>query len=72
MPDLRLPQLPDRTPVKITISVSPQLNKALADYASAYSETYGQSEPVHELIPAMLSAFLESDRAFGRRRPSKS
>ncbi|WP_312844739.1 DUF2274 domain-containing protein [Sphingomonas koreensis] len=28
--------------------------------------TYGVAEPVAELVPAMLQAFLESDRAFMR------
>jgi len=68
MVDLRLKRLPDRTPVKITISVSPELNQALADYAELYRETYGQAEPVQELIPAMLASFLEGDKAFARRR----
>jgi hypothetical protein len=68
MPELRLPKLPDRTPVKITISVSPDLNQALADYAALYQETYGQAEPVQDLIPAMLASFLDGDRAFARRR----
>ncbi|HEX8442784.1 MAG TPA: DUF2274 domain-containing protein [Allosphingosinicella sp.] len=68
MPELRLPKLPDRTPVKITISVSPDLNQALADYAALYQETYGQTEPVQDLIPAMLASFLDGDRAFARRR----
>jgi hypothetical protein len=68
MPDLRLPKLPDRTPVKITISVSPDLCRALTDYAGLYQEAYGSTEPVQELIPAMLASFLESDRGFTRRR----
>ena len=68
MPDLRLPKLPDRTPVKITLSLAPELSQALADYASLYEEAYGQAEPVQELIPAMLGKFLEGDRAFARRR----
>ena len=68
MPELRLPKLPDRTPVKITISVSPDLNQALLDYAALYSEVYGQTEPVPDLIPGMLASFLEGDRAFARRR----
>jgi hypothetical protein len=66
--DLRLAKLPDRTPVKITISVPPDLNQALADYAEVYGETYGVAEPVQELIPAMLASFLEADKAFARRR----
>ncbi|RIV80370.1 DUF2274 domain-containing protein [Pelagerythrobacter aerophilus] len=66
MTDLKLPQLPDRTPVKLTISVSPDLHQALNDYAALYEQAYGTSEPATELIPAMLTAFLKSDRAFVR------
>jgi hypothetical protein len=55
-------------PVKVTISLSPELNRALCDYAAAYAEAYGESEPVTELIPAMLAGFLEGDRTFARRR----
>lgn len=68
MPDLRLPRIPDRTPVKLTISLPPDLHRALAAYAELYKEAYGREEPVSELIPAMLTAFLESDRAFTRAR----
>jgi len=68
MAELKLPKLPDRTPVKIAISVTPELARSLGDYATLYAETYGNAEPVGELIPAMLSAFLESDRALARRR----
>jgi hypothetical protein len=68
MNQLRLPKLPDRTPVRITISVPPDLYQALLDYAALYGETYGQAEPLPDLIPAMLASFLESDRAFVRRR----
>lgn len=68
MAELRLARLPDRTPVKLAISITPELNQALADYADLYREAYGQAEPVQELIPAMLARFLESDRAFVRRR----
>ncbi|HEX8532920.1 MAG TPA: DUF2274 domain-containing protein [Allosphingosinicella sp.] len=68
IPELKLPKLPDRTPVRITISISPELNRALTDYATLYHEAYGQPEPTHEIVPAMLASFLESDRAFARRR----
>lgn len=49
----------------------PDLHRALADYAALYAQTYGRDEPVAELIPAMLSAFLESDRAFVPERDSR-
>lgn len=68
MAELKLSKLPDRTPVKLTISISPQLNQALQDYAAAYKAAYGSVESVGDLIPFMLEAFLESDRSFARYR----
>ena len=68
MVDLKLAKLPDRTPVKLAISVTPDLHAALVAYAVLYAETYGSEEAVTELIPAMLANFLETDRAFVRSR----
>ena len=68
MADIRLAKLPDRTPVKMTIHIPPELSQALADYADLYLQTYGEAEPVQELIPAMLASFLEGDRTFARQR----
>lgn len=65
---LKIGKLPDRTPVKLTISVTPELNQALADYASVYRESYGEAESVTELVPHMLRSFLDSDRAFAKAR----
>jgi len=70
MPELKLPKLPDRTPVKLTIAVGPDLSRALADYAEMYAAQYGQREVVVDLIPAMIATFLESDRAFSKARAS--
>ncbi|TGV31988.1 DUF2274 domain-containing protein, partial [bacterium M00.F.Ca.ET.168.01.1.1] len=39
--------------------------------AALYRQTYGQSETVAELIPFMLAAFLEGDRAFARARKER-
>lgn len=68
MAELRLPKLPDRTPVKLTLALSPELNQRLRDYAAAYASAYGREEPLAELVPAMLAAFLDSDRGFSRRK----
>lgn len=68
MADLKLAKLPDRTPIKLTIIVLPELNDALRDYARCYAQAYGSEEPVSELIPAILASFLESDRNFTRFR----
>lgn len=68
MPELRLSKLPDRTPVKISISVTPDLHAALTAYADTYQATYGSAESVAELIPYMLTAFIESDGWFRKAR----
>jgi hypothetical protein len=60
--------MPDRTPVRITVTLPPDLNLALGQYAEIYRATYGQAESVADLIPFMLGAFLESDRAFAKAR----
>lgn len=67
--NLRLPKLPDRTPVKISVTVSPELNAALRDYCEVYRHVYqGQKESVADLIPYMLDAFIQSDRGFAKAR----
>jgi hypothetical protein len=71
MTDIKLGRLPDRTPVKLAVLVLPDLHEALVDYAKLYREAYGREEAVADLIPAMLAAFLESDRGFARRKKGK-
>ena len=65
---LRLAKLPDRTPVKITMIVSPDLNRMLQDYAAFYAKAYGSEEAVAELCPFMLQAFMEADKGFQKAR----
>ncbi len=65
---LRLSQLPDRTPVRMTISLDPNLAAALIDYAEIYTHTYGKAEKPEALIPAMLETFLSTDSGFKRAR----
>ena len=64
MQELKLAKLPDRTPVKIPIVLSPLLNQKLAAYAGAYKEAYGDEEKVADLIPFILEQFLDGDRQF--------
>lgn len=71
MADLKLAQLPDRNPVKLSIWVMPDLHQSLVEYAALYAQAYGREEPVTELIPAMLAAFLASDRNFAEARKSR-
>ena len=65
---LKLAQLPDRIPVKLTITLQPDLKKALDDYAAMYSRAYGADEPVAELVPFMLESFLKADTEFKKGR----
>lgn len=68
MPDLKLAKLPDRTPVKLTVVITPDLLQALNDYAEVYREVYGEGEAVADLIPYMLQSFLDADRGFAKAR----
>lgn len=68
MADLRLSRLPDRSVMKLTIGIPPELHQMLADYADAYEAAYGRRETISDLVPFMLRAFLEGDRAFQQRR----
>jgi hypothetical protein len=68
MAALKLRQLPDRTPVRLTVAIAPELHRRLEEYAAIYREVYGTQESVANLVPFMLQTFLESDRAFQRVR----
>ena len=65
---IKLAPLPRSTPMKLTIQILPDLKEKLDDYAVIYQETYGKADPVLDLIPHMLDAFLESDTAFKKAR----
>ncbi|MBV9993564.1 MAG: DUF2274 domain-containing protein [Alphaproteobacteria bacterium] len=72
MPELKLAKLPDRKPVKLTITLQPETNSALQAYAAAYREAYGEEEEVAELIPYMIDSFLSADRGFAKVRRNGS
>lgn len=72
MEALKLGQLPDRTPVRLTVVLPPELHRLLADYAAIYLEAYGQETSVTDMVPFMLQTFLEGDRDFVRARGARS
>ena len=72
MPDLKLAKLPDRKPVRITITVRPELNASLQAYADLYREAYGEEETIQQLIPFMLEGFLKGDSGFAKARREKA
>ena len=63
---MKLAKLPDRTPVKMNVMLTPALAQRLREYAAFYAETYGNKEEVAELIPFMLEAFVDGDPDFRR------
>lgn len=65
---MKLQKLPDRTPVKLSVVISPQLAVRLREYSEFYAETYGVREEPADLIPFILDAFMESDVEFRRTR----
>lgn len=68
MAEMKLRALPDRTLVKRTVVFQPEQNARLLEYAAMYNEEHKSApEEVEVLIPFMLDAFIESDRAFLRR-----
>ena len=72
MPDLKLAKLPDRKPVRITITVRPELNASLQTYAELYRDAYGEEETIQQLIPFMLESFLKADSGFAKARREKA
>jgi len=63
-PNLKLAQLPDMTPSKLSVSLPPGLMDDLNVYAKIYEQTYGEKQTVSALIPSMLAGFLASDHGF--------
>ena len=65
---LRLDKLPDRTPVRMSIAIDPELASALADYSVIYPQTYGAQEKHDALVPPMLQQFPGTDARIKRAR----
>lgn len=65
---LRLSKIPERTPVKLTITLDRATHTLLTAYAEAYRTVYGTEEALADLIPFMLKQFVGSDPGFARMR----
>ncbi|MDA9490421.1 protein involved in integration/excision of ICE Tn4371 family [Bradyrhizobium sp. CCBAU 11361] len=67
---MKLAKLPDRTLIKMSILLAPNLAKRLNEYADFYAGAYCCRQEVVKLVPFMLHAFLKSDSAFKRKQKS--
>jgi len=65
---LRIGKLPNLTPIKLNISLQPEVNQMLEDYARIYCDSYGETVKPAELVPLMIAGFLTSDSGFKRAR----
>jgi len=63
-PNLKIGKLPDMTPTKLSINITPDLKSDLDIYAQLYQQAYGDKQNVANLIPLMLEGFLASDSGF--------
>jgi len=68
MRTLKIGKLRDTTPVKLTITLMPELEADLQEYAQVYERTYGQKEKPADLVPLMLASFMASDGNFKKAR----
>jgi hypothetical protein len=71
MTRLRLSDITDEKPVKLTIEISARLHRDLASYAAVLNGGAGAGAPdPAELVAPMLERFMASDREFARARRS--
>ncbi|MEL7546115.1 MAG: DUF2274 domain-containing protein [Pseudomonadota bacterium] len=67
-PKLKIGPLPDTTPVKLTLSIDPDLQSDLDIYAKLYERAYGEKASVAAIVPSMLRTFLSGDSGFKKAR----
>ena len=69
MTRLKLADLADEKPVRLTLELSARLHRDLVAYALAVNGGDGKGAPTAErLIPPMLERFIATDRAFAKAR----
>jgi hypothetical protein len=61
---LRVGRIDRAAPTRLSIVLSAELKARLERYAELHAQTWGDAVNVAELIPHMLQAFIDSDKAF--------
>jgi hypothetical protein len=71
MTRLKLADLADEKPVRLTLELSARLHRDLTAYALAINGGDAKGAPtVERLVPPMLERFIATDRAFAKVRKS--
>jgi hypothetical protein len=66
---LKLADLADEKPVRVTIELNARLHRELVAYAVAVNDGEAKGAPPPErLIPAMIERFISTDRGFAKSR----
>jgi hypothetical protein len=72
MPKLKLAELQDDTPIKLTIEFPGSVHRDLIAYGEALAGQSGRAVDPSKLIVPMVSRFMNTDRAFTRAKRSPS
>lgn len=71
MTRLKLTDLADEKPVRLTVEVSARLHRELLAYATVLNGGEAKGAPTPErLIPPMIERFIATDRSFTKSRRS--
>ena len=71
MTRLKLADLADEKPVRLTVELSARLHRELVAYAIALNEGEAKGAPPPErLIPPMIERFIATDRSYAKSRRS--
>lgn len=69
MTRLKLTDLADEKPVRLTVELNARLHRDLSAYAVAVNGGDAKGAPTPErLIPAMIERFITNDRSFAKSR----
>ena len=69
MTRLKLADLSDEKPVRISVEFPARVHRSLLAYAAALNQGEPRGAPaVERIIPVMVDRFIQGDRAFSRSR----
>ena len=73
MTRLKLSDLADEKPVRLTVNISSRLHRDLLSYVIALNDGEPNGAPAAaRLIPAMIEKFIAADRSFAKTRRALS
>ena len=71
MTTLRITEIPDDRPVRVTVQLPADLHRDLLAYAAMVCDNGRPADPI-KLLPHMIRAFIGSDRVFQKARRDRT